>query len=163
MNRRLFFRIYNFTLNNETARKTAVFVSRLSKTVFMAFYGLGFIILLLSSDIFAMPRYVFVPFAVLVINTTLRRVLNKPRPFVQEDIEALVPHEESGSMPSNHSASAMIIAFSWLCISPPVAAALMVLALMTGTSRVMTGIHYPLDIACGWIIAIIGGIIGFVI
>ncbi len=162
MNRKLFFRIYDRAYGNEKLGKAAVLLTLFSKYIYMAFYGLGFLILL-CSNIFYAPRYILVPFAVLVVNTALRTALNKPRPFVRENIEALAPHEENGSLPSNHAASAMIIAFSWLCIEPVVAAMLMILALFTGLSRVMTGLHYPLDILCGWLIAIIGGVTGFLL
>ncbi len=163
MNRRLFHKIYGFACSNKYLEKTAVFVTRLSRLVYMFFFGLGFLLLLVNKDIINIPSYVIVPFTVLAVNTILRRLLNRPRPFVRENIESLVPHEANGSLPSNHAASAMIIAFSWLCVEPAVAVPLMILAFFTGISRVMTGLHYPMDIVCGWIIALIGGIIGFVL
>ncbi len=163
MNKRLFYRIYNYTVNNKTAAKAAVLLSRFSKFIYVVIYGLGFIILLFGSDILLIPRYILVPFAVLVVNTSLRKILNKPRPFESEDIEALVPHEENGSLPSNHAASSLIISLSWLLVCPPVAAAFVLLSFCTGFSRIMTGIHYPLDVVCGWMIALIGGVFGFLL
>ncbi len=162
MNRRLFFKIYDHTLNNEAVKKAAVFLTEASKPVYVFFYGLGFLLLIVrhSADV---KGYIIVPFAVLVVNTVLRKVLNKPRPFVREGIERLVSHEENGSFPSNHAASSMIIAFSWLWVYPPIGVLLMVLALFTGMSRVMTGVHYPLDVLCGWAVAAIGGLIGTVV
>lgn len=158
MNKRLFYRIYNYTVNNKTAAKAAALLSRYSKFIYVIIYALGFLLLLLKSDIFSMPKYILVPFIVLIVNTALRTMLNKPRPFEAENIEALTVHEANGSLPSNHAASSLIIALSWMLVYPPAAAVFVILAFFTGFSRIMTGLHYPLDVACGWLVAIIGAI-----
>ncbi len=163
MNKKLFYKIYDYTLSNEAAAKAAVLLSRFSKFIYIFIYGLGFLMLLLRSDIFSIPKYILVPFTVLVVNTVLRKFIGKPRPFEAEDIESLVPHEANGSLPSNHAASSLIIALSWVLVYPPAAAVFVLLAFCTGFSRIMTGVHYPLDVLCGWIVAAVGGLVGFLL
>ena len=94
-------------------------------------------------------------------NSILRKILNRPRPFKELGIESLIEHEDKGSCPSNHAVSAMIIAMAWCSIFPVVGAVLIVLAIFTGLSRVMTGVHYPVDVFLGWLIAIVIGCLGF--
>ena len=50
---------------------------------------------------------------------------------------------------------------AWCSIFPVVGAILIVLAIFTGLSRVMTGVHYPVDVFLGWLIAIVIGCLGF--
>lgn len=162
MNRRLFFKIYNYTCNNKIAEKIGVFIAKYSEALFYAVYFIGGLILLFN-NINLLVKYGIIPFFVLLYNTFLRKLLKQPRPFVAENIKSLIPHKANGSCPSNHAASSMIIAFAWWCICPYFTLMLGIVALFTGLSRIMTGVHYPKDVFIGWFIGIFFGIIGFVL
>ncbi len=162
MNRKLFFCIYNFTLNNKLAKKLGILISKYSQKLFVLIYAIG-ILLVLRYNFHYIFKFILIPFVTLAYNTFLRGRLNMPRPFVKENILPLVDHEASGSCPSNHGASAMIIAIAYFCINPYVAVFLVILAFATGLSRVMTGVHYPLDVLLGWVIAWVIGTMGFLL
>lgn len=160
MNKLLFDKIYFFTINHNIAKKTAVFISEFSKPAFIIIYILG-IIAVLINNCEGIVKIIAVPFLTLLFNTTLRKFLNKPRPFTRNDVVNLVEHENNGSFPSNHACSSMIISLSYIMIYPPLVPVFIILAFFTGFSRVATGVHYPLDIFAGWIISFVSGIIFF--
>ncbi len=162
MNKLIFEKIYFFTSNNEKAKKLAVFVSEISKPVFIFIYIMGIISVMCRGGE-GIVRIITVPLLTLVFNTVLRKALNKPRPFNREDITNFVEHKNSGSFPSNHACSSMIISLSYFLIYPQLVPVFMTLAFFTGLSRIMTGVHYPSDVLCGWLISLIFGIILFVI
>lgn len=161
-NRKLFYSIFNFTNNNKTAKALGIFIAEYSQKFFIAIYVIG-IFLVYTSNFNSVIKFVVIPFITLLYNSFLRYKLNMPRPFVKEGITSLTDHEASGSCPSNHGASAMIIAIAYFAVNPYIAAALIVLAVITGISRIMVGVHYPFDIVLSWIIALVIGSIGFIV
>lgn len=160
MNKLLFDKIYFFTANNSKAKKLAVFVSEFSKPAFIIIYILG-IIAVLINGCEGIAKIIAVPFFTLLFNTTLRRIITKPRPFNRQDVTKLVDHKNSGSFPSNHACSSMIISLSYIMICPALVPVFMVFAFFTGLSRVATGVHYPADVFAGWAISIVSGITFF--
>lgn len=164
MNRKIFYCLYNAATGSEPIKKAAVALSRSAELFFFAIYGAGALIILLSGRYLMLAKYLVIPFITLCYNTFMRRMLRRPRPFVNEPgVESLRGHKDSYSCPSNHAASAAVIAMAWYCIWPPAVLILMVPAFFTGLSRMMTGEHYPFDVALGWAIGIITGLLGFVI
>lgn len=163
MNRRIFDKIYFYTTGHKKAESLAVFISQFSKPAFIIIYIVGIIALLIKGGGEGMAKMIAVPFFTLVFNTMLRKILNRPRPFVRDDVKMLVEHEESGSFPSNHACSSMIISLSYVLVCPALVPVFMIFALFTGFSRIMTGVHYPLDVLCGWLISLVSGVIFFLI
>ena len=164
MNRKIFYALYNAANKNEILKKTALTLSRGAELFFFIIYGIGALMIFLAGRYTMLVKYLAIPFITLCYNTFLRKMLKRPRPFVkEEDVVSLRGHKKSYSCPSNHAASAAVIAMAWYCIYPPAVPLLMIAAFFTGLSRMMTGEHYPFDVALGWAIGIIAGILGFVI
>ena len=90
----------------------------------------------------------------------LRRLAPRPRPFDAFAISPLIPHASGGSLPSRHSASALAIALVGYEINPLIGILLTLIALMVGATRVLTGLHFPRDIAVGYILALAMGLPG---
>lgn len=162
MNKLIFDKIYFFTVKNKQARGLAIFISNFSKPAFIIIYIWGIIELLIHGGEGAF-EIIAVPAFTLFFNTTIRNYLNMPRPFLRDDVSKLVKHENSGSFPSNHACSSMIISLCYLIVYPPLVPYLIVFAFFTGLSRVMTGVHYPLDVICGWLLSLFIGLTFFVI
>ncbi len=164
MNRKIFYLLYNAATRSEKLKKTAVALSKGAELFFFIIYGIGALMIFMSGKYLMLAKYLIIPFVTLCYNTFLRRILKRPRPFVKEEnVVSLRGHKESYSCPSNHAASAAVIAMSWYCIMPQAVIILMIPAFFTGVSRMMTGEHYPFDVALGWLIGITAGLLGFVI
>lgn len=87
-----------------------------------------------------------------VANVVLKGLTNRRRPQAMVPEGRRLEHPESTSFPSGHTASAA--AFSGVVGSmvPGLWAPLNALAAAVGFSRVYTGVHYPGDVAAGWLL-----------
>jgi membrane-associated phospholipid phosphatase len=164
MNRKLFHKIYGIGVKTG-AVKTAVVITKLSQKVFLLIYACGLVLAVNKSLSSTAVKYFVCTFLALAVNSIIRKVVNAPRPFKREDIKQYIDHEDSGSFPSNHAASAMVIAIccgmTAMLYNVGVGIACMIvlvlMAVCTGVSRIMVGVHYPVDVAVGWLV---GGLFG---
>lgn len=126
-----------------------------------AIYPLLIIELIVCSDPL-LPRAIIVPAVGFALVSVLRRVVNKTRPYETLDIDPLIKKDTHGkSFPSRHAFSMTMIAMTWLAWCQPVGICLLVISLIMGVVRILGGVHYPIDVAAGIMIAILLGIIGF--
>ena len=120
---------------------------------------LGFLILTKDMQIL---RVVLVPAAVFFITTIIRSRINAPRPYEKYPIRSILHKSTKGnSCPSRHTACAVGIAFACLYISLPAGIAMLILSLLLAASRLVMGVHFPLDVVFGFAIAAVISIIGF--
>ena len=97
-------------------------------------------------------RCLLVPAVSFAAVTLFRSACNAPRPY-EQGIDALLKKKRTGhSFPSRHVFSAVMIA---------VTAAYLLPAALLALIRVLGGIHYPRDVFCGALFALIAGGIGF--
>lgn len=104
------------------------------------------------------PAYLTAGLALAVpISITLRQIIGQTRPFADAGFNPLVAHEADFGFPSNHAVATAVftVVFLWFGYRG-IGLAIAGLTLLTGISRVATGIHYPVDILAGWILG--GGI-----
>ncbi len=86
--------------------------------------------------------------------TVIRKKINAPRPYELFEITPVVPKSTLGkSCPSRHSACAFIIAFSWKYAFLPIGIIMLVIAIFIAFSRLLMGVHFPLDVIFGGIIS----------
>jgi len=81
--------------------------------------------------------------------------LNMPRPFVLGVAPSYIEHASRGSLPSTHATVMFLVALAFL-LRPSLrrlGAPLLALATLTGWARVYVGVHFPLDIAAGLLLA----------
>ncbi len=77
------------------------------------------------------------------------------RPFVIGHFQPLVSHSADNGFPSDHTAISMGAAFVIYLFNKKAGIILAILALWVGASRVLAGIHHPIDILGSIIIALI--------
>ena len=71
---------------------------------------------------------------------------DNPRPFVVENFVPLVAHDPDNGFPSDHTLfTGAIAAVVWF-FSRRAGTVLFLLAILVGVSRVMAGVHHPIDI-----------------
>lgn len=89
----------------------------------------------------------------------LKSIFHIPRPFVSLGITPLV-YQNGFSFPSQHMSVFSAIAVSIFLINKRFAIILLVLAILVGVSRVILGVHYPIDIIGGFFV---GSIVSLVL
>lgn len=129
---------------------------------------LGFILFLIFSKrdkIIKINIFIFVTISVFLARVALTEIIRYfyyvPRPFVNNDIYQLISHEANGSFPSGHAAfffalaTAIILVTRWRTqgIVFSLGAILIII------SRVIAGLHWPLDILAGALIGILSPLI----
>lgn len=75
-----------------------------------------------------------------------------PRPFVEGTVHQLVAHVPDPSFPSKHASFVFALAAASFFIGRRFGLWMLLLAVLTGVSRVYVGVHYPGDILGGFIL-----------
>ena len=95
----------------------------------------------------------YVPAAVLLIGSVLRRIIDAPRPYQQPDFVPLVAKNKTGrSLPSRHSFSAGCIAVVGWMVDPLVGLWLTAAAVLICITRVLVGVHHVRDVLSGFVL-----------
>ncbi|MFC3928950.1 phosphatase PAP2 family protein [Streptococcus caprae] len=102
--------------------------------------------------------YVLIPAISFVLVTIIRRKINQPRPYETWPIKPLIAKNTKGqSMPSRHVFSATIIAMCFFRVSPVFGILALLVAAILGIVRVVGGVHYPKDVAVGYVLGLTFG------
>jgi undecaprenyl-diphosphatase len=149
---RLFLVCQRRARNRLLLKKSMKWVAKSSSKVFAVVYVSVAVILLMRDDA-RVIQFLIVPAVTLLLTAMLRFVFNRPRPFEIFDFETGIEHESGSSFPSQHTSSAMIIALSILWVFPLAGVIMLLLALLTAVSRVISGVHFPLDVFAGTALA----------
>lgn len=104
-------------------------------------------------------KIVLLAFTVAVITLGIDKVIElsyfRPRPFVNNTVTMLVEKSNlDPSFPSNHSAGAFALALTILWKRRRVGVILLIAAFSMALSRIYIGVHYPLDVIVGALIAL---------
>lgn len=92
----------------------------------------------------------------LLIGYVVSLIFPHPRPFVIDVGQTLIPHAATASFPSNHMLIFSSIALCYLFAKQTkIGVALLTLALMVAWARIYVGVHFPLDMLGGFIIAML--------
>lgn len=86
----------------------------------------------------------------------VKRTVTRARPCLPTGVSALVQPPDRFSFPSGHAAASLSVALASAQVLPgPAAAAVFALAMLVGLSRCYLGVHYPGDVAAGWMLALL--------
>jgi undecaprenyl-diphosphatase len=80
------------------------------------------------------------------------RLVGRTRPFAHHEVAALVEHAPHRSFPSRHVACAATMATVALPTAPALGTLMGALGVALAISRVYAGLHYPSDVAAGWLL-----------
>ena len=79
----------------------------------------------------------------------------RPRPFVDHDVTLLFYQPTDSSFPANSMAATFGIAAAVWGVNRRIGTVLLIAATLYGFARVYAGVHYPLDIVAGALIAVV--------
>ncbi|MEP6765508.1 MAG: phosphatase PAP2 family protein, partial [Gemmatimonadaceae bacterium] len=85
----------------------------------------------------------------------VKRNAGRPRPAVTMMLDGYADAPDQFSFPSGHSSAALSVAISIAVLFPAIAVPVLCLAVLTGVSRVVIGVHYPGDVVAGQLISIL--------
>lgn len=105
-------------------------------------------------------------FSLLFTNIILKHLFARTRPWL--DCAALIPlvaERDPNSFPSGHTSAAFAFAFGSLRALPKrwVKIAVVVLAALMALSRLYVGVHYPSDVAAGFIVGDLAALCGWLV
>jgi undecaprenyl-diphosphatase len=85
------------------------------------------------------------------------------RPFVVENIEPLFPHKADNGFPSDHTLITLLLSSTVFVFRHKPGIILGILGVLTGVFRVLSNVHYPIDIIGSIIIALLATYIAWLI
>lgn len=152
----------NFALQNETLDNVIVFFT--DKLGLLLIFGL-IIFLFTHKHKEDNIRNILVIFFSALLAWIVAKVIKffyfSPRPFeVLNDANVLFEHGGGDSFPSGHATFFAALATSFYFYHKHLAIIYILGALAIGVSRIITGIHWPLDILAGYAL---GGAIGYLV
>lgn len=159
LEQKIFLKLYNFSRESSKVAKIAVLITIISAKFFAVVYFLVVGWLIYNQD----PRlneFVLLPAVVFLLTKLIPYFYNRQRPFAALKFKSLIEQRRDHSFPSNHSGSAFIIALMILQLNFWGGLVLLAAAILTAFSRIMVGVHYPLDILGAVIIAFLVNLIG---
>lgn len=160
MDKNLFLKAYDFSARHKQAALFAAGITRASSWVFFLLYGIVVLNFAIEKDM-KIVRAVIVPAVTIIVNVILRKMIKRKRPFDEFGLETFASHGKAYSFPSNHTASAVIIAMTWIFAGSPAGYFVIAVAIIAGISRVFAGLHYPSDVAVGFLVGLFFGVFGF--
>ena len=89
-----------------------------------------------------------------ILVALIKKIWPFPRPFLQEGARLLITHLPDSTFPSKHTALAFALAMGVFFKRKRLGIWLLILASFIGLSRIIVGVHYPLDISAGIAIGI---------
>jgi len=84
-----------------------------------------------------------------------------PRPFVRDHVHPYFLSSMDNGFPSDHTAFSSLIAFVVLRYSRWVGIALLLVAILIGTARVISGVHHGQDIVGGLLLAALAVVVSW--
>ncbi|WP_306321518.1 MULTISPECIES: phosphatase PAP2 family protein [unclassified Streptomyces] len=85
-----------------------------------------------------------------LVNVPIRSFVERPRPFVDHDLNVLVDGKTDFSFVSDHATLAMAIGAGLFIANRKLGLAAIGLAVLEGFCRVFMGVHYPTDVVGGF-------------
>ncbi len=96
---------------------------------------------------------------IFIISRICAALYFNPRPFVNNQFIALIPHKANNGFPSDHTLLSSAVAMVVWHFNKKIGWFLMFLALLVGLARVYVGVHHYLDIFTSLFISFIATII----
>lgn len=94
-----------------------------------------------------------------VIATLLKALIHRPRPFISDTVNLLIPPPSDFSFPSGHACFYFAISTVVYSYNKKAGIFFFISSALITISRVFVGVHWPLDIIGGAVVGVTSGII----
>lgn len=154
-------RIRNWFLEKDSRFKLLRFIYKFLPLAVLISYPLLLLYLMITGS-YKLLQCVTVPLGVFVTVTLIRKFVDAQRPYEKLGTEPLIKKDTKGlSFPSRHTASAAVIAMTFLFVNVPLGIAFLIAAALIAVSRVLAGVHFPRDVLAAFIYAVFMSVIFF--
>ena len=119
----------------------------------------GVLILFLIKDFrkywkMAVTAFISAVLARFIITEIIRWLRNRPRPFVESQVNLLLPHSANGSFPSGHAAFFFALSLTVYFYNKKAGILFFIASTLICISRVFSGLHWPSDILGGAVVGL---------
>jgi len=94
-----------------------------------------------------------------LITEVIRLIYSRSRPLMELGIEPLINHSGGGAFPSGHAAAFFVLPFALWLVNKRWGAWYFALVFLMGLARVFVGVHWPMDIVGGALVALLSVIV----
>ncbi len=160
MNESLFFYLNNFAGQSTIADTVIIFFSQY--LIYILIAGAAVFLCMVKERRFEKLIVIFGGAALAwIISQGINALFPVARPFlIFPDAHLLFSHGGYDSFPSGHAAISFALALGLLYYQKPLAWLYVLLALIIGVSRIIAGVHWPIDVAGSFLL---GGAIVFLV
>lgn len=154
---KLFQLINQFAGKNELLDQLVILFTKYGPLLFMlAFVWLWFT---MKGNRYENRKIVLFAITIAFITIGIDKIIEmsffRERPFVQHDVTMLIDKtNDDPSFPSNHAAGSFALAFTVFWFRRKAGAIFIAFSTLMALSRLYVGVHYPLDITAGMLIAL---------
>ena len=159
MNQKIFFKLNNLVGKSKFFDLTLIFWAKYFPFVFWLWLIIIFLFPNVGKGlILSRERIVYIHLTgiiVWLIVLLIKIIHFTPRPYLTKRTKALIRKKKSSSaFPSGHTALFFALGGIFICFSLPLGISVFVCAFLVGLSRLISGLHWPIDILGGAIIGI---------
>lgn len=92
-----------------------------------------------------------------VVATIIKYLIKRPRPFIElsNSVNPLFTHGGVDSFPSGHATFFMALAIGAFSLNKKFGWVMVIIAILIGLARIISGIHFPVDILSGFLLGIL--------
>lgn len=156
MNKKRYMMVVQFFSENKLAHNILYIIYKVLPYVMIVTYPVLLLVMLIRLGfVWEWMKLVLVPLSVLMLVTVMRMVVDAKRPYEVYGVHSVFHKQtEHQSMPSRHTASAYVIAMTFLKVNVPLGVIMLILASLIEASRVLAGSHFIRDVVIGAVIGI---------
>ncbi len=150
LDKKIFLHIHYMFSKKTTLKKIIRLYIKLCHILYCFLYSYLILYLYLNNNL--QIKVIIIPLTVYMLLKITRVLIKRRRPFLIFP-DLVLPHKKQYSLPSNHTGASFIISYTFLYFNLYIGSIMIILSIFLGISRVIEGIHFPLDIFCGFILA----------
>ncbi|MBU4536684.1 phosphatase PAP2 family protein [Patescibacteria group bacterium] len=158
MNEKIFTYLNNFALQNELFDTIIIFIT--DWLIWWMIFGAIVLLLLKKITPKQFLKIIFYPAIIWGIAKIIKYFYFSPRPFLElENAKLLIDHGANDSMPSGHSVLSSALATATYLYNKKIGILFFLGAILIGLSRIIVGVHWPLDVLAGFLLGTAGVLI----